>query len=213
MTPGDLVSKDAEGQGRKPRVPSESWPEIWTSAWRSQSPSNHPPQLAASRPGLSASRAACPRLGCTWGRWLDFPGFRSTCVGSARRAEQRHQEGPRHPSPTAPPTSRLCSQEPQLGAENLAFAALPSTSLPDLRPQADRAPLTKAGLSSPFPGWPLLEPYWHWKEYPRLPTSRHFSTNPAKALASARCQETVQPELCSLGTRAGGPREAPSASV
>ena len=102
VTPGDLVSKDAEGQGRKPKVLSESWPEIWTSAWRSRSLSNHPPQPAASRPGLSASRAARPRPGCTWGWCLDFPvGFRFTCVGSARSAEQRHQEGPQRPSPTA----------------------------------------------------------------------------------------------------------------
>ena len=214
VTPGDLVSKDAEGQGRKPKVLSESWPEIWTSAWRSRSLSNHPPQPAASRPGLSASRAARPRPGCTWGWCLDFPvGFRFTCVGSARSAEQRHQEGPQRPSPTAPPTSCLYSQEPQLGAENLAFATLPSTSLLDLRPQADRAPLTKAGLSSPFPGWSLLELYWHWKEYPRLPTSRHFSTNPQKAPASERCQETVQPELCSCGTGASDPREDPRASI
>ena len=121
-------------------------------------------------------------------------GFRFACVGSARSAEQRQQEGPQRPSPTASPTSCLCSQEPQLEAENLASATLPSTSLLDLRPQADRAPLTKAGLSSLFLGWSLPELYWCWKEHPHLPTSRHFSTNPPKALLQqdtrGRCSQS-----------------------
>lgn len=155
-------------------------------------PSRPPPGLGYLPAGLCAPGRAVPGGGGWTSQWFQI---RLCRLSQECRAETAG--GSPRPSPTASPTSCLCSQEPQLEAENLASATLPSTSLLDLRPQADRAPLTKAGLSSLFLGWSLPELYWRWKEHPHLPTSRHFSTNPPKALlqqdARGWCSQSFAP--------------------
>lgn len=90
------------------------------------------------------------------------------------------------PSPTAAPTSHLCSWEPQLGAEHFAFAALPSTPFLDLRPQAEGAPLIKAVLSFLFAGLSLRELYRCCKEAATSAHLQMFLYQTPKAPASAK---------------------------